>query len=319
MEPLYFSTYKSNGLWYWKASGGTYLDYETIMDRQIDTARSLTRTTQAGQYELFHQRFGHTGERTMQNLHLHVDDVPVLKGNSFYKCLSCLHAKMQNRNTKPTCSISPADKLCSTFPADKLSDAATEIPSETERNLENGQEFSMDFGFMRGSGFASKDLEGRTITSIDGYRSYLLIICRKSRYLWVFLTKTKQPPLSIVTRLLQEHGNPSAKKRTIRTDEGGELWGSEEFRSVINEAGYLLELTGADAPFQNGMAEWPNRTLGNMVRCLLHSANLGPEYWSFALQHAIYLKNLLPHRMIQMTPYQSSLNYQENEGSNWTP
>jgi IS30 family transposase len=119
----------------------------------------------------------------------------------------------------------------------------------------------MDFGFMRGSGFASKDLEGRTITSIDGYRSYLLIICRKSRYLWVFLTKTKQPPLSIVTRFLQENGNPLAKKPTIRTDEGGELWGSEEFRSIINEAGYLLEPTAANAPFQNGMAERPNRTL----------------------------------------------------------
>ncbi len=296
MEPLYFSTYKSNGLWYWKASGGTFLDYETIMDRQINTTRSLTRTTQAGQYELFHQRFGHPGERTMQNLHLHVTDVPVLKGNSFYKCLSCLHAKMQNRNAKPACSISPADKP---------SDAAKDIPSDTERDLENGQEFSMDFGFMRGSGFASKDLEGRTITSIDRYRSHLLIICRKSRYLWVFLTKTKQPPLSIVTRFLQEHGNPLAKKRTIRTDEGGELWGSEEFRSVINEAGYLLKPTAADAPSQNGMAERPNRTLGNMVRCLLHSANLGPEYWSFALQHAVYLKNRLPHRMIQMTPYQT--------------
>jgi hypothetical protein len=89
--------------------------------------------------------------------------------------------------------------------------------------LENGQEFSMDFGFMRGSGFASKDLEGRTITSKDGYRSYLLIICHKSRYMWVFLTKTKQPPLPIMQRFLQEHGNKTTTKRIIRTDEGGNM------------------------------------------------------------------------------------------------
>ncbi len=42
MEPLYFSTYQSNGLWYWKVSGGTYLDYEAIMDRKTNTVCSLT-------------------------------------------------------------------------------------------------------------------------------------------------------------------------------------------------------------------------------------------------------------------------------------
>jgi hypothetical protein len=42
VESLYFTTYQTNGLWYWKASRGTYLDYDEIMDRQIDTIRSLT-------------------------------------------------------------------------------------------------------------------------------------------------------------------------------------------------------------------------------------------------------------------------------------
>jgi hypothetical protein len=77
-----------------------YLDYDTFMDWQTDTVCSLTRTTQAGKYELFHQRFGHPGERVMQSLHIHVNDVPILKGNSFYKYISCLYAKMHNRNTK---------------------------------------------------------------------------------------------------------------------------------------------------------------------------------------------------------------------------
>jgi hypothetical protein len=232
----------------------------------------------------------------MQSLHLHVNDVPVLKGNTFYKCFSCLHAKIQKRNTKLPNVINTATNH-STIAA---------ISTNTQyQPLENGQEFSMDFGFMRGSGFAAKDLEGRTITSMDGYRSYLLITCRKSRYMWIFLTKTKQPPLPIVQCFLQEHGNQTTTKHTIHTDEGGELWGSEEFKSVIDAAGYILEPTAADTPFQNGMAERPNRSLGNMVRCLLHSANLGPEYWSFALQHAVYLKNRIPHRIINMTPYQA--------------
>ena len=68
------------------------------------------------------------------------------------------------------------------------------------------------------------------------------------------------------------------------------------------ETGYNLEPTAAGAPFQNGLAERPNQTLGNMVRALLYSAGLGPEYWSFSLQHAVYLKNSLPHPALNDTP-----------------
>ncbi|MFN9982706.1 MAG: hypothetical protein ACK53Y_22445, partial [bacterium] len=67
--------------------------------------------------------------------------------------------------------------------------------------------------------------------------------------------------------------------------------------------GYILEPTASGAPFQNGMAEHPNQTLAVMVRCLLHSTNLGPEYWSFALVHAVYLKNRLPHASTNTNPY----------------
>jgi hypothetical protein len=66
---------------------------------------------------------------------------------------------------------------------------------------------------------------------------------------------------------------------------------------------FLLEPTGAGAPQQNGMAERPNQTLGNMTRCLLCTANPPPEYWSWALIHAVYLKNRLPHHATGCTPY----------------
>jgi hypothetical protein len=70
------------------------------------------------------------------------------------------------------------------------------------------------------------------------------------------------------------------------------------------EAHFALEPLGSGAPFQNGMAEWPNQILVKVVRCLLHSAGLGSEYWSFALKHAILLKTGLPHAAIETTPYQ---------------
>jgi hypothetical protein len=156
---------------------------------------------------------------------------------------------------------------------------------------------------MKGTGYCHKDEEGRTITSLDGYRSYFIIIDKLSRYTWGFLTKTKAPPLKMLEQFLKEHGNKTSTHRTIRTDQGGELWASQDFRQLVMDTGYILEPTASGAPFQNGLAEWPNQTLGTMTRCLLHSANLGPEYWSFALLHAVYLKNRPPHTATNDTPY----------------
>jgi hypothetical protein len=101
---------------------------------------------------------------------------------------------------------------------------------------------------------------------------------------------------NILKLFLQEHGNPTATHKTIRTDEGGELWANQEFKKTIAAAG---------APFQNGLAERPNQTLGTMVRCLLHASYLGPEFWSYAILHAAYLKYRLPHSAINVTPYEA--------------
>jgi hypothetical protein len=74
---------------------------------------------------------------------------------------------------------------------------------------------------------------------------------------------------------------------------------------MADEAKYILEPTTANASFQNAIAERPNRTFGDMMRSMLHGVNLGPEYWSWALLYAVYIKNRLPHRAIGMTPFQA--------------
>jgi hypothetical protein len=113
------------------------------------------------------------------------------------------------------------------------------------------------------------------------------------------------PPITILKEFLKKHGNTMAIHKTICTDEGGELWGITEFKQAVMQAGYVLQPTAPGAPFQNGLAERPNQTYSTMVRCLLHSANLGHEYWSYALLHAVYLKNRLPHTATKETPYKA--------------
>ena len=73
---------------------------------------------------------------------------------------------------------------------------------------------------------------------------------------------------------------------------------------MIADEGFALELTGSDSLAQNGMAENPNWTYGQIMRCLLHASDLGPKYWSYTLTHVVYIKNRLPHHSIKMTPFE---------------
>ena len=41
-----------------------------------------------------------------------------------------------------------------------------------------------------------------------------------------------------------------------------------------------------------------------MTQSLLHAAGLSSAYWSYAMNHAVYLYNRLYHSTMHMTPYQ---------------
>ncbi len=285
-----FPIFSTNDLWY----------HEPYSIGPVDQPK-INRMSNAARYELWHQRTAHAGIKTMEILHLHADGVPKLKGNAFYRCPSCMSGKLSTKQPIGTKSKKhqqyqePTDRP----PDDNNDDAVDEffLP-----NAQPGQHFHMDFGFVRGSEFNYKTNTGRTVTSIDGKSAYLAIIDRASRYMWIFTTSSKQPPVNEARMILQKFKSTNPH-RTVRVDQGGEL-NSAAFKEMIATENFALELTGSDASAQNGMVENPNKTYGQMMRCLLHSADLGPEYWSYALQHAVYIKNRLPHHTIQCSPYE---------------
>lgn len=71
--------------------------------------------------------------------------------------------------------------------------------------------------------------------------------------------------------------------------------------------GYSIEITGTDNSFQNTIVERPYRTLPDMVYTMLYSAGLGPEFWSCALIHAVFIRYRLPHAYFDYmeTPYKA--------------
>jgi len=301
-----------NGLWYY--INDDHKDLVTNLDKTSHPI--INRISSPAQYELIHARLGHPGEKTMQCIHKHVDGIPKLHKPALYKCATCTYVNITKRAVTRKSVEANINSETENEPAHE-SIEPTGTPRNDCTNLQqlkssthvkqyvSGQAFHMDMGFVRGTKFSKKDEDGNLVTSIDGYNSYLLIVDRATRYTWVFLSKTKHPQVQSIVDFLKLHGTAEKVLKTIRTDEGGELWGSHAFQQAVTEAGYIMEPTASDASFQNGIAERPNRTFGDMMRSLLHGAGLGPEYWSWALVHALYLKNRIPQRSLHTTPYEA--------------
>ncbi len=119
-----------------------------------------------------------------------------------------------------------------------------------EGTSEFGRRFYMDFGFMQAlsSDYTkpNKTLD-RVIDSWDGYSSYLLIVDEASRYIWVFLTKSKEPPLDTIDTFLDRFGHRNGG--SIRSDQGGELARSFAYSDLLlRKHKYVVEPTGADSP-----------------------------------------------------------------------
>jgi deoxyuridine 5'-triphosphate nucleotidohydrolase len=235
----------------------------------------------------------------MNEIHKHASGIPKLKRSKFYSCSSCISAKFRKQHIGPK-------KRYSKVQTDK-------------EPCEVGQHIHADFGFVRGSDWSKKDNDGKLVTSMDGYRSYCLMIDRASRYIWIVLTKRKTPPIeSGRNLLLQLRAKVKSTYCTITTDLGGELAGSHKFRKMLiePEVNYTLKTTGAHSSAQNGLAEKPNQDLARMMRAMLYGAGLGSEYWSYALRHAVYLKNRLPHTSLSYTsPYEAINGVQPHLGN----
>ena len=200
----------------------------------------------------------------MAAAHKHCVGIPKFKQPQFFNCGTCNSSKFRRKHigrTKAVSNVKPT-------PRDKPS------------NIQVGQHLHIDFGFVRGSDYAVKNEKGHLVTSIDGYRSYCLIIDRASRYIWVLLTKTKEPPIAQLRNLLTKlQSKVTATHSTVTTDLGGELAGSKSFCNLMMESdiNYSLRTTGAYSSAQNGLAEKPNQDLARMMRSLLYGSGMNSK------------------------------------------
>ena len=72
------------------------------------------------------------------------------------------------------------------------------------------------------------------------------------------------------------------------------------------EAGIEHQLIASYIPQQNRVSERKNRTIMEIVRCMLHEKGLPKEYWAETANTAVFLLNRLPTKAVNMkTPFKT--------------
>ncbi|KAE8666818.1 hypothetical protein F3Y22_tig00112491pilonHSYRG00346 [Hibiscus syriacus] len=156
--------------------------------------------------------------------------------------------------------------------------------------------------------------------SLKGSKYYILFIDDFSRMCWIYFLKFKSEVAGVFWKFKAWVENQSGCKiQVIRSDNGKEDT-SEQFNIFCEDAGIEHQLTAPYTPQQNGVSERKNRTVMEMVRCMLHEKGLSKKFWAEAANTAMFLLNRLPTKAVQgKTPFEAcrDVHFVEDQQWNW--
>ena len=137
---------------------------------------------------------------------------------------------------------------------------------------------------------------------MQGFRYFLTIVDDYPRYTWVILLHNKSEVRQHIinfTVFVQKHFKTNIKM--IRTDNGVEFAMSNFYASK----GIIHQKSCIETPQQNGIVERKHQHILNVTRALLFQANLPPIFWEFAVNHVVFLINVIPTPLLNnITPHE---------------
>lgn len=138
---------------------------------------------------------------------------------------------------------------------------------------------------------------GKLPASIHGNRYFCTFVDQYSRFTHVATIKEKGDASNVskYKKLAQVEKYFKNGIKRLHTDGGGEY-------KLVDV--YLHTETTPDTPQHNPFAERINRTLVETVRVMLEQAGLSAKYWEYAIEHAAYVKNRLPHSALSCSLYE---------------
>ena len=147
------------------------------------------------------------------------------------------------------------------------------------------------------------------VLTLSGSRWFVTFINDCTRITWLYLIKTKDEVNLLFENFHKMIGTQyNAKVWVLRSDNGGEYQNSD-LQKYLEEHGIIHQTTCSNTPQQNGVAEWKNRHLLEVVRVSLIAAKMSISYQGEAITSTAYLINRVPSNSIDFqTPLQALTN-----------
>ena len=139
-------------------------------------------------------------------------------------------------------------------------------------------------GFMLHMDFTFFNVE-----SIRGFTSTFVAICSATSYPFVLPSRSKRPPLDILTFLVTTLRNHDKKVSFIQVDYYGALAKSSEFIKTCHNMSIIVQTTGGYASTINCKNKSTNKTLANNTRALIQKSSHNKQLWCLSSQYAIFL------------------------------
>ena len=115
-----------------------------------------------------------------------------------------------------------------------------------------------------------------------------------SIFVWVRFIRHKSDVFQKFGDLVKELVNGTGLKvKALRSYRGGEYL-SGEFQQYLKLCGIHHQLTTAESPEQNGVAERMNRTLVEKARAMMAASNIPHTFWAEAIANATHARNRSP-------------------------
>ncbi|KAL4388518.1 hypothetical protein GQ457_09G024580 [Hibiscus cannabinus] len=134
------------------------------------------------------------------------------------------------------------------------------------------------------------------IPTHGGSRYFITFIDDFSRKAWVYFLKHKSEAcdsFKLFKSFVEKQSG--CKIKALRTDRGQEYLTCADF---LDQHGIQQQLTTRYTPQQNGVAERKNRTIMDMVRCMLKAKQMPREFWAEAVSTAVYILNRCPTKSV---------------------
>ena len=139
------------------------------------------------------------------------------------------------------------------------------------------------------------DLSGRKLSTLSGYRYYLLVIDDHSRYRWVRFMKTKDECTKLLIELIKlvEREKAPLMVSRVRHDGGGEFC-NKIFDDFCKSVGIVREKSAPYSQFQDGVSERSINTIDDAARTMMLYSGSASFDWNHAVSHAVYCRNRVP-------------------------